>query len=480
MGENSSQHRSQVEVEEPEALPSPLDSEVDENEASSTGWRRFLWPILLGLAVFGGIGWLVYSRFIMPFLMFSGMKAQPTPVQLTNPRTATVSDTSDYAASLDSREAVTLQPQVSGRVVAILVQAGETVTAGQPLLQIDAAEQQAQVASRAAAVETARAEVSTAQAEVASAQQTLRSLEARRESARSDVLLNRREYERFQALFEEGATSRQVLDQRLNAVQTAEATQSQVEAEMQAQQAGITRAQAQVERNQRALEQAQAVVTEGQAQLSNYRITAPFSGVVGDIPAKVGDMVSSTTSLISLTQSQQLEVKIAVPLERADELRLGLPVQLLNTDNRVLQSGQISYVDPNVDPTTQSVQARATFGNPANLRPDQFVRARMTWSTRPGVLVPTSAISRLGGRNFIFAAAPFGESGCEEPAASGFGGPVEVEPDQLVAVQKPIQLGKIVGDDQEVLEGISERDRIIPTGILQLQNCTPIVDQNEV
>ncbi len=479
MGENSSHGHSPVEIEEPEAQPRPLDAEVDEIEGKSPRWRRFLWPTLLGLAAFGGMGWLVYSRFIMPFLMFSGMEAQPTPVQLTNPRTATVSDTSDYAASLDSREAVMLQPRVSGQVSSILVQPGDRVTAGQVLLQIDAAEQRAQVASRVAAVETARAEVVTAQAEVASSQEMLRSLEARREAARSDVLLNRREYERFQTLFEEGAAARQALDQRLNAIQNAEANLSQVEAEMQAQRAAIARAEAQVERNRRALEQAQASVTEGQAQLQYFTITAPFAGVVGDIPAKVGDGVSNTTPLLAITQSQELEVKIAVPLERANALRVGLPVQLLDSDNQVLQSGKISFVDPNVDSGTQSIQARATFGNAADLRPDQFVRARIVWSTRPGVLVPTSAISRLGGRNFIFAAEPFQASGCEEPAAPDFGGPVDVEPDQLVAVQKPIQLGKIVGDDQEVLEGIGERDRIIPTGILQLQNCAPVVAQTD-
>ncbi|MCY7276626.1 MAG: efflux transporter periplasmic adaptor subunit, partial [Phormidesmis sp. CAN_BIN44] len=40
--------------------------------------------------------------------------------------------------------------------------------------------------------------------------------------------------------------------------------------------------------------------------------------------------------------------------------------------------------------------------------------------------------------------------------------------------QKPIKLGKIVGNDQEVLEGISANDQIVTSGILQLQNCAQI------
>ena len=84
-------------------------------------------------------------------MLASQMKTPPTPVPLANPKTAPISDSSDYAASLDSRQSVTLQPRVSGQVAAIYVKAGDRVTAGQPLLQIGAAEQRAQLASRTAA-----------------------------------------------------------------------------------------------------------------------------------------------------------------------------------------------------------------------------------------------------------------------------------------------------------------------------------------
>ena len=62
-------------------------------------------------------------------------------------------------------------------------------------------------------------------------------------------------------------------------------------------------------------------------------------------------------------------------------------------------------------------------------------------------------------------------------AATGSAGPGEGQkPDsnQIVAAQKPIKLGKIVGNDQEILEGLSASDRIAISGILELQNCTAI------
>ena len=462
-----------------EELNLPQDPQQAGPPPQPNRFRQWLMPSVIGLLILGGIGWIVFSRVIMPMLMMGQMKPQPTLVQLGNPKSAMVEDSSDYAASLDSRQSITLQSRVSGPVATIYVEAGDRVEAGEQLLQIGANEQRAQVASRNAAVETSAAEIESAQADVASAIDTLQALQAKRAADEANVQLNQREYERYQELQRQGAESRQILDQRLNALQTAEANLRQTEADIRAQQSAINRARSQVVRSQRALQQAQANVAEGQAQLQDYAITAPFAGIVGNIPIKQGDYVSPSTPLLTLTQNQELEVQIAIPLDRAPDLRMGLPVRLLSDQDRVLQTGKISFIAPNVDPSTQSVQVKATFDNPNNqLRTEQFIRARVIWDSRSGVLAPTTAISRLGGRDFIFVAAPFQSSGCEAPASAPGAPPgaAQLEPNQLVAVQKPVKLGKIIGNDQEVLEGLSAGDRMVTSGILQLQNCMPIAE----
>jgi multidrug efflux pump subunit AcrA (membrane-fusion protein) len=288
--------------------------------------------------------------------------------------------------------------------------------------------------------------------------------------------ISQREYKRYEDLYKQGAESKQTLDQRWNTLQSAQATLRQIDADIRAQQSAVNRNKAVVVKNQRALQQSRANVAEGVAQLDYYRIKAPFTGVVGNIPIKVGDFVQPSTLMLTVTQNQNLEIQIPVPLDQAPKLRQGQPVKLLDDQNRVLQTGRISFIAPNVDPATQSVQAKAVFQNVDNLRTAQFVRARVIWDTRPGVLVPTTAISRLGGKDFIFVAQPFKDSGCKEPAQSEGGGPTKVEPEQLVAAQKPISLGKIINNDQEVKEGVSAGDRIVTSGILQLQNCLPIAE----
>ncbi|MBD2075766.1 efflux RND transporter periplasmic adaptor subunit [Phormidium sp. FACHB-592] len=468
----SKNHNSQPFPNERGGIKQGGDSERDP-QPPRKGWRRFLVPALIMAAILGGVGWIVFNRFIMPILIFTSMKPQLTEVELSQPKTAPIADSSDYAANLDSRQSVTLQPRVSGQIAAIYVRAGDRVEAGTPIIQIDAAQQRAQVAGRDAAVESAATDITAAQAEVVSARETLRSLQARRIANLSDVQLNQSEYQRYQDLFTQGASSKQVLDQRLNALQTARANLSQTEADIQAQQSIISRSQATVAKSQRALQQAQANVTEGQAELQYYTIKAPFSGVVGNIPVKVGDFVDNASPLLRITQNEQLEVQMQIPLERSSALRLGLPVQLLDEKGKVLQTGKLSFIAPDVDASTQSVQAKAVFNNSSGaLRTSQFARVRVVWATRPGVLVPTTAISRLAGKNFVFVGTPFKASGCKAASAGeGAPPPTNVDPNQLVIAQKPVQLGRIVGNDQEVLDGLSASDRIATSGILSLQNC---------
>ena len=92
---NSPSHSAIVEVK-----PS---QDGNHKKLRSSGWRRFLIPALIVLALLGGVGWIVFNRVILPMMLAGQMKTPPTPVPLANPKTAPISDSSDYAASLDSR-----------------------------------------------------------------------------------------------------------------------------------------------------------------------------------------------------------------------------------------------------------------------------------------------------------------------------------------------------------------------------------------
>ncbi|NUN63894.1 efflux RND transporter periplasmic adaptor subunit [Pseudanabaena biceps] len=357
----------------------------------------------------------------------------------------TVTDSSDYVANLQSRQSVTLQPRVDGYVQEIYVKAGDRVEAGAPILRVDPTKQQAVVQRSVAAV-------ATSQADFESARATLTQLRARKESILSNVDFSQKEYDRFNRLTEQGATAKQKLDEVANSLRNARAELGQIDAQISAQQASINSAATRIEENR-------AGAVQEEVQLDFYTVTAPFAGIVGDIPIKVGDNVSSTTQLTTVTQNQVLEVQVSIPVENATRLKMGMPVELLDAQDKPLSKGNIAFISPNINSATQSVLVKAAFNNGNNqLRANQFVRTRIIWSARPGILVPTTAISRLGGQDFVFVA--------EEKSTDG--------KSQLVANQKPVKLGKINGNQQEILEGLTAKDKIVVAGILQLQNGAAI------
>lgn len=373
--------------------------------------------------------------------------------QLTQPRATKVKlatlnrqpliNSSEYMASLQSRQSVALQPQVEGQVSKILVQPGDGVATGTPLVLIDSSKQRATVQSSVAAVESV-------QAERANARAMLKTYEADRIAKQADLTFNQQQYNRYAALYKQGAISKQDVDRYANSLAAARANLVAVDAKIAAQTAEIAKAE-------RLVQQSQAGTRAEAAELGFYTISAPFEGTVGDIPVKVGDVVTKDTKLLTVTQNNPLEVNLSIPVDRATDVQIGTPIQLLNGQGQVVGSSRVFFVAPTVNDATQSVLVKALYNNAGGkLRASQFVRALVIWNQRPGLLVPTAAVSRIAGENFVFVA----ES---DPKTNA-----------LLARQKPVKLGEIQGNAYQVLEGLQAGDKLITSGILNLSDNAPI------
>jgi len=323
------------------------------------------------------------------------------PVKIQVAKSVPVDDSSEYVATLKSRGSAAIMPQVEGHITSIFVRSGAHVPAGAPLMQIDPVKQQATVSSQ----EDTRA------AKVAALQYA------------------RQQYARVQGLKSSGVISQQELDQAKSALDAAEADLRSVEAQ----------------------------VREQQAQLRYYRVTAPASGIVGDIPVRVGDRVTVGTLLTTVDSPGIMEAYLSVPVERAGQLKPGLPVRILDSTGNVLAESHITFISPQVEDQTQTVLVKAGIANAGTLRPAQFIRARVVWGTRDGPVVPVLAVLRISGQYFAFVAEP--------------------EKDGLVARQRPVKVGEIVGNDYVVLEGIKEGDRVIVSGTQFLRDGVPVAPQ---
>ncbi len=411
--------------------------------------KRWWFWLLLAVLLLSGGGFFAIR-------MMSGAEQKPAaqnpqnrkiPVKLAIVESGVIEDRDEYIARLESRQSVTLQPQTQGRITKIFVNSGDNVQVGNPIIQIDSRQQQAAVNSVDAAAQAARSQLQNAIA-------TLKSLQAERLSNVADVNLNQQEYERYTSLAAQGAVSQQTRQQYVNRLATAKARLNAIDAQIQAQRASINQAE-------KALQQAQANTKQQQVQLQYYTVSAPIRGKVGDLLVKQGDVVNTSSQLTSITQNNPLQVEISVPQERAAELRKGMPIELVDNQGNILGRSQVFFISPNVNQNTQSILIKALFNNPNNqLRADEYVRARVIWERRPGVLIPATSVVRLAGETFVYVA--------KKPDDS------QANPD-LIAKQKRIKLGNIRGNNYQVLEGLRQGERIIVSGILNLRDGATIV-----
>ena len=323
----------------------------------------------------------------------------PAAVKLLTLEAKPIERTSEFISTVRSLRSTTVKPEVDGIVTRIFVKAGDRVRAGAPLVQIDPQKQQA----------------------------TIRSTEANRAGLEADVQYWRQQTNRLEALVGAGAISRQEFEQAQNTLRTAEARLASLDAQ----------------------------VREGRVELQYYRVDAPQAGVIGDIPVRTGDRVTTSTVITTIDEKGALEAYIQIPLDRSPALRLGLPVQLLDAEGKPTVSNPITFVAPRVDDETQTVLVKSALRNvPPSMRVQQFVRARIVWQNTPGLTLPVTAVSRISGQYFAFVA--------------------EQGPNGLVARQRPVQVGEVHGNDYVVTGGLKPGDRLIVSGIQKIGDGSPI------
>lgn len=321
------------------------------------------------------------------------------PVQTITVSSSPVPNSDEYVATIKSRRSATLNPQVDGNLTAILVHSGDRVKAGQVLMQIDPMKQEA-----------------TVQAQAATVQQKL-----------AVYQYNQTEIERQRKLNAAGITSRDALDQAEQAYANSKADYAS----------------------------AQATLSTQEKQLGYYQIRSPFNGIVGDIPVHVGDYVSPTTLLTTVDENRDLEAYIYIPTERASQLRMGLPVEILDNNEKPLERTSIDFISPQVENQLQGILVKASVhSTEAAIRTDQLVKARVIWSTSPMPVVPVLAVTRLGGQAFVYVA--------------------DNQNGHYVARQVPVNLGDTIGNEYAVLSGLKSGEKVIVSGTQFLVNNMPV------
>lgn len=201
----------------------------------------------------------------------------------------------------------------------------------------------------------------------------------------------------------------------------------------------------------------EAAVALAEARLAKTRIRAPFNGVVGIRNVSVGDYVKDGQELINVEDVATLKVDFRLPEIYLPQVRRGQSVDV-GSDALAGESFRavVDAVNPQVDTGGRSVLVRAHMGNPGGkLRPGMFVRVRLSFGERKGVvMVPEQALMPSGSDQSVFRV--------QAAEAASLAQPVKV------------QTGQRVQGWVEITEGLRAGDLVVTAGQLRLREGAPV------
>src|SRR2546422_1142313 len=392
--------------------------------------RFHTWLYLLGLtaAVFTGCTNKAAQQ---------GFERPPAPVSVTEAVMQDVPNYIDAIGKTVAREVVSIQPQVSGRILKIHFTDGSNVKKGDLLFTIDTRPFEASLRQAQANVSKDLALKKQAEANLAKdlAQSKYGDIEAKR----------------YATLVEQGVVSREQYDQIRSNAESLKAT-------VEADKAAIHSAEESINVDT-------AAVDSAKVELSYCYIRSPIDGRAGQRQVDIGNVVNpggssgggsgntggssgSSNSLLVIERIDPIYADFTIPQDNLAVVQQQMRQGTLKTEVRLPDAtdpiaGQLTFLDNAVQSATGTINLRATVANSDHgFWPGRFVNIRLVLSTIHGaVLVPATA-----------------------PQMSAKGSFVYVIKQDSTAEQRQVTLGQRQGDLVVVEKGVEPGERGVTIG----------------
>lgn len=431
--------------------------------------------------------------------MVLGVTEYPVDVYLA--KVMDIKDTVNLPGSVSAMLQTKVSSKVGGRINRILVKEGDYIRKGQLLAKIDTSDIINQVNQAKSVLESAQTRYQQAKTayelQKQQVQYSLQQAEATLNAARENLLMLKtgarpqeikqaeallaqaeanlrnaeNNYQRVQTLFSQGAVSRQTFDlaqmQYDVAKAQVEAAKQQVElvkigpreeqikiAEQNVRQAEAMyelakASEQQVRIRQQDMEAAQAAVEQARAaynlalnSLKEANVTSPINGYVLTKLVDVGEVVAPGMPLFVLVDTGSVYVDCVASELDVAKLRIGQSVDLIfdAMPGQVFKQ-KITMISPAGDPMSRSFLVRVTLPQtPFLLKPGMFARARIIVGQKSGIFLPRSCVYLEGTDSYVSVA------------------------EGNKAVKRKVKIGKTIGDLMEILEGVSEGEKVIERG----------------
>ncbi|MEX1661965.1 efflux RND transporter periplasmic adaptor subunit [uncultured Thioclava sp.] len=215
-------------------------------------------------------------------------------------------------------------------------------------------------------------------------------------------------------------------------------------------------------------QEARASVAKLQAVLEKKRLIAPFSGVMGIPQVELGQYAATGTTFATLQDRDNMRVDFTLAEQQARQASVGQGVEVMTEDGTLDLKGQITGVEPKIDPNSRLVTLRAEIANDnERLTPGQFVHVRVILPTETGVIaLPQTVISSNLYGDSVFVVRKETPQGSDTPT--------------LIAKQLFVTLGRRSGTLIEITKGLKAGDMVVNAGQNKLNSGASVTIDNTI
>lgn len=331
-----------------------------------------------------------------------------------------------------SESQVDIAAKYTGKITQVSVKLGDHVTAGQVLVIQDTSDIDISLQQNEAGLRQASADALESNA----------SFEANYQKAQADYQHYITNYQRYQQLYEQGAISREALDNAEQQMFSAKAAVDTWAKQL------ISGSAASVESKRAARDKARYAITALENQRNDLILTAPRSGVIGYRQAEVGAIASAGQKLLSIVDNSKIYIDCAVSEQDIGQITLGMSANILVDSLGKSYAGKIIFISPAMMAGTHNFTVRIELDqSDESLKAGMFARTDIEVLLRPKTLfVPKEAIISLNGKDRIF-----------------------VIDSENKASERIVKLGLRNDAGVEIIEGINEGDRVAVTNLARLK-----------
>jgi HlyD family secretion protein len=419
------------------------------------------------------VGALVVLCAIVGFTIYQSRK-NVVAVQTGSAKRQDLMSIVSASGEIKPKTYVNIGANAYGKITRLHVKEGELVKRGQLLAQLENVQPGADVAANRAALEVARTDTVAADAGLKTAQADLN-------RARADAQRAKLDYERAEGLFKAALIAKQEYDAKKAAWEAADAGQAQAVAR-------VAQAKAQVDSAQRRINQSQATLTRASDALSKTVYSAPYDGIITNLPVREGEVVvmgiqnAPGSTLMTLSDMSVITAEVKVDETDIVNVKLGQPADVtIDAIPKKIFKGTVTEIGDNAMLRSTGLStSQSTAGSqeakdfkvvvtiqdaPANLRPGMSCTAKVTTASRNNALaIPIQALTVRARRDLeeptkkkgqaVQAAAP------EDPKSKEELTGVFVIRNKKAAFV-PVETGITGTTDIEVTNGLKDGDEII-------------------